>query len=290
MIVHYEEEKKRSILVKEVQADKKRTNSSKNRPRGGKEKHCCHSDVKIGSIACHSHEPRVAGAGEGKRGDGQKDGGPAVHWEGKSRKGNRRGKMLVPASDILKQASHAVSVMVRSGTTRKRGASLKSLTLGPQVKQKKAVYKVTVETLKYYRVLKDIMTRCSLDSIENISDATLIVLVREILLGSGLSRVAEAERLVLQKESELQQALHELMKEKDVKQVHELLPINSLEEIARNRAKTVRVNLVKCTVEEAKSHLEDDVSCWNHCHNCYYDLFFNFDRVSNCSCSHAWEM
>ena len=49
--------------------------------------------------------------------------------------------------------------MIQADATGKHGVSLKSLTLGEDVgaKQKKAVYAVTVETLKYYTVLAGVV-------------------------------------------------------------------------------------------------------------------------------------
>ena len=161
-------------------------------------------------------------------------------------------------SDILRQAAYAVGRLVEADATGKHGVSLKSLTLGKNVRQKKAVYAVTVETLKYYSVLKSLVSEVFGCEYGGMSEATLCVLVREIVLGDGLSRIGRAERLVLEKEEALRRGLSALIEQSGVKHVSEMLPQNDLMMAAAKRKRTVRVNLAKSSVEEVKNQLEDE--------------------------------
>jgi putative methyltransferase len=157
-------------------------------------------------------------------------------------------RQLTAKSEILRQAAYAVSRLIQADVTGKHGVSLKSLTLGSNVKQKKAVYAVTVETLKYYWVLERISKESGLydESEDNnaMSLATSCVLVKEVVLGAGISRswVGQAEKLVLAREDILKRCLEDLKKEKGVRDVSGLLPQNDVMVAAGLRRRTARVN------------------------------------------------
>ncbi len=172
-----------------------------------------------------------------------------VQEKGKERK-------VCASSEILRQAAYAVGRLVEADETGKRGVSLKSLTLGSQVKQKRAVYAVTVETLKYYRVLESIGRSVGLVSGKNgMSLATCCVLIKEIILGSGLSRVGPAEKMILAYEKDLKNALKALLEERGVQEPTGLLPDNALALAAKERRRTVRVNTLKSSIEDVKKIL-----------------------------------
>lgn len=178
-------------------------------------------------------------------------------WETK-----RDTRMLAPKSEILRQAAYAVSRMIQADATGKHGVSLKSLTLGGNVhaRQKKAVYAVTVETLKYYTVLEALVR--GVEGLSSLSVPTACVLVKEVVLGSGFSKqwVGPAERLVLGQEAALRGILGRLKQERGVNEVEELVPQNALMTAARTRKRTVRVNapLAAGSVEEVMGVLEGE--------------------------------
>ncbi|KAI8103319.1 hypothetical protein M9435_004658 [Picochlorum sp. BPE23] len=185
--------------------------------------------------------------------------GSSVSKVGKSSEGRSRSHQYTLAqSDILRQAAYAVGRLVEADATGKHGVSLKSLTLGKNVRQKKAVYAVTVETLKYYRVLKSLVDEVFGGDLGGMSEATLCVLVREIVLGDGISRIGRAERLVLEKEEELKRELSNLVEQSGVQSVSDMLPQNELMVAAAKRKRTLRVNLAKVSVEEVKNQLMEE--------------------------------
>ena len=169
-------------------------------------------------------------------------------------------RKLVAASEILRQAAYAVSRLVEADETGKHGVSLKSLTLGSHVKQKKAVYAVTVETLKYYTILETLGRSVGLLSVENsgMSVATCCVLIKEVVLGSGLSRVGPAEKIVLHHENTLKNALKTLMEERGVHEPAGLLAENALAVAAQARRRTVRVNTLKASIDDVRDILQED--------------------------------
>ena len=169
------------------------------------------------------------------------------------RKSDHR-KQLVPKSEILRQASYAVGRLVEADATGRHGISLKSLTLGSNVKQKRAVYAVTIETLKYYTVLRELASNAGVLGFP-MSESTCCVLIKEIVLGSGLSRVGVGERMMLKKERELKQCLQKIMEERGVKEVAGLIPANKLAIAAKVRRRTVRVNTIKTSVQNVREAL-----------------------------------
>lgn len=172
---------------------------------------------------------------------------------------SRDGGRMVAASDILRQAAYAVGRLVDADQTGKHGVSLKSLTLGRHVKQKKAVYAVTVETLKYYTILEDLARSVGiLCGKDGMSMATCCVLVKEVVLGSGLSRVGPAEKMILIQENALKKNLNALMKERGVDDPTGLLSENALARAARQRRRTVRVNTLKMSIEDVYGALEKE--------------------------------
>eukprot|EP00889_Picochlorum_renovo_P002693 jgi/Picre1/29723/NNA_005106.t1 len=153
--------------------------------------------------------------------------GSSVSKVGKSSEGRSRSHQYTLAqSDILRQAAYAVGRLVEADATGKHGVSLKSLTLGKNVRQKKAVYAVTVETLKYYSVLK--------------------------------SLVNEVFGVILGKEEELKRELSNLVEQSGVQSVSDMLPQNELMVAAAKRKRTLRVNLAKVSVEEVKNQLMEE--------------------------------
>jgi hypothetical protein len=178
---------------------------------------------------------------------------------------NRRTKekgILTAKSDILRQAAGAVDRLLEAQRTERKGISLKSLTLGKGISNKRAVYAVTVETLKYYKVLEKLIQAVGLDS-SAMSPGTCCVLVREIVMGSGVSRIGKAEKIVLEMEGQLKRVLEKMMSDAGVTDVSELLPKNEMEEAANKRRRTLRVNTLKCSVEMAIEALQKTVRIMN---------------------------
>ena len=169
-------------------------------------------------------------------------------------------KRLVIRSDILKQAAHAVGKLVEADETGKGGVTLKSLTLAPHIKQKKAVFAVTVETMKYFSILKQLCQDVGLLDGGVLNSASLCVLVKEILLGEGLSRVGPAEKYVMSKETELRRALSNLLTEHGVEDIKGLLGESMWQKVAQSRPRTIRVNLIHTTIQDVMDELGKSVN------------------------------
>jgi 16S rRNA C967 or C1407 C5-methylase (RsmB/RsmF family) len=95
------------------------------------------------------------------------------------------------------------------------------------------------------------------------SPGTCCVLVREIVMGSGVSRIGKAEKIVLEMEGQLKRVLEKMMSDAGVTDVSELLPKNEMEEAANKRRRTLRVNTLKCSVEMAIEALQKTVRIMN---------------------------
>eukprot|EP00890_Picochlorum_soloecismus_P000354 jgi/Picsp_1/1319/NSC_04800-R1_protein len=167
--------------------------------------------------------------------------------------------ILTAKSDILRQAAWAVDRLVDAQQTERKGISLKSSTLGKGVSNKRAVYAVTVETLKYYKVLENLITIVGLDSTA-MSPGTCCVLAREIVMGSGVSRIGKAEKLVLDMEEKMKKALQRMITDAGVTDVSELLPRDTVMEAAQKRKRILRVNTIKCSIEMALESLQKTLS------------------------------
>ena len=160
--------------------------------------------------------------------------------------------------------------MIQADATGKHGVSLKSLTLGEDVgaKQKKAVYAVTVETLKYYTVLAGVVegvknNKSSSDTLlGRLSMPTACVLARELLLSDGFSErfVGPAERIILDNEVALRAGLAAVVEARGGGTMELLLPRNAMMAAAGARKRTVRVNapLVAGSVEEVLGALREE--------------------------------
>lgn len=144
---------------------------------------------------------------------------------------------------------------VLEGERNKRGANIKSLTLGPQVQQPRATYAVTCETLKWLPVIQPIVEESSLlRDHERLRPEVAYVLasgtvnctptraalhllgfssakVYEVLFGQGIRKASSgaSERAVLAAEDGLRASLKRRMTEAGAREARELLPKDRLE-------------------------------------------------------------
>lgn len=106
-------------------------------------------------------------------------------------------KSLAIGSLLLQQASGAVQRLLHADASGQGGVTLKSLVLAPHIKAKKAVYAVTVETLKHLQLLRKLLDATQLLECTGLSEAAACVLTRDLLFGEGLKPQGAAERAVL---------------------------------------------------------------------------------------------
>ena len=162
-------------------------------------------------------------------------------------------RALWPVDETYRQASHAVGRLLHTDATGSNGISLKSLTLASHITNKKAVYAITIETLKHLPVLEQLVDRVG----EGLLTAGLprpaaYVLIKELLWsGGGLHPSGPAERSVLDLKVPLQSMLQTILGEADTEDIKDLLPAVRMAAAAANRPRTARVNELKMSIEDA---------------------------------------
>eukprot|EP00240_Pyramimonas_obovata_P004185 CAMPEP_0118954756 /NCGR_PEP_ID=MMETSP1169-20130426/58828_1 /TAXON_ID=36882 /ORGANISM="Pyramimonas obovata, Strain CCMP722" /LENGTH=352 /DNA_ID=CAMNT_0006902443 /DNA_START=595 /DNA_END=1650 /DNA_ORIENTATION=- len=158
---------------------------------------------------------------------------------------------------VHKQAAGVVGRLLKAQGAKKGGASLKSLTLAPNIIAKKATYAICCETLKYLSVIRDIIGKTDLLDSDEVSAELAYVLVYELLLGKGCRPVAAPEKHVLSYKAALQSALKRKMMSCKVKSPAELLPaeVRLSSKLQSALPRYVRVNTLQLSVEEAVAAL-----------------------------------
>jgi putative methyltransferase len=167
--------------------------------------------------------------------------------------------VLNPINDTHRHAAHAVGRLLNADATGRDGASLKSLTLAPHIVNKKAVYAVTIETLKHVPVLEQLVERANvLAAARGLTSPVAYVLIRELLFSSEeLKPLGPAEKAILSLEDPLKQALATILKEAGTTDINELLPAVKLAAAAADRPRTARVNVLKISIKDALESLRN---------------------------------
>jgi 25S rRNA (cytosine2278-C5)-methyltransferase len=175
---------------------------------------------------------------------------------------HRENKELYPTDISLRQASQAVSRLLAADAARCNGASLKSLTLAPHVRNKRAVHAITVETLKYTQVLERLLKSAR---VSGLPLATALVLSRELLFGPGLQPDGPAERQMLHFAPQLREEYQRLLDEAGVADVASLLPQQDPLGVAvAQRPRTARVNELKMSVNDVLHWLKNPPALVTH--------------------------
>mmetsp|Transcript_40301 Transcript_40301/g.89498 ORF Transcript_40301/g.89498 Transcript_40301/m.89498 type:complete len:538 (+) Transcript_40301:127-1740(+) len=175
------------------------------------------------------------------------------------------------SSVIDRQAAYAVERLVEADASKSKGASLKSLTLAPNIVNKRATYAVTCQVLKYLVTLQDVVTRAgAAELLEELGTYTTYVLAYELLLGQGLrgqhGRPGPAEMAVLRMRSQLKGALSDLMREKGAQTPADLIPKGAQFE-GTEHPRSARVNTLRMSVQQALGLLAQPPTDWGpqHC-------------------------
>eukprot|EP01138_Halocafeteria_seosinensis_P002740 gb/GECG01002801.1/.p1 GENE.gb/GECG01002801.1/~~gb/GECG01002801.1/.p1 ORF type:complete len:495 (+),score=57.87 gb/GECG01002801.1/:1-1485(+) len=171
----------------------------------------------------------------------------------------------------------------RQVVTGQRG--LKDIIYSSQAKNKKKLYALVCESLKYRPILEDLIFACGMDKHLNreesgshtgrskahkrkrdsgkpkdevtVDAAMLCLMLYEHLFGNGIKGGGTLKRLILQYDGALQKSLNAMKQEKGVSENVELLPapLQSLIKLPRY----VRVNLLKCTMQDAITELRNTI-------------------------------
>ncbi|KAK9806991.1 hypothetical protein WJX72_009771 [[Myrmecia] bisecta] len=139
---------------------------------------------------------------------------------------------------------------------KKRGVSLKSLTLAPQNVAKAATHAVVCQTLKFLPVIQQLIAAVDLTGRHpQLTQATAAVLVYEVLFGEGVQSLGPAETAVLAAKAAVTKHLDRLLQAAGVVDARDLLaPASRQPESERPRH--VRVNTIKMSVAEALQWLQ----------------------------------
>lgn len=176
----------------------------------------------------------------------------------------------IPVLEEHRQASRAIARLLESDAQSRNGASVKSLTLAPHISNKKAVYALTMETLKKLPLLEILIEQAGLlpsdthgesenenksenDRNTTMAKAVMMVLVREMLWGRGLqdSHAGPAEQRVLNaKHTLLQLSATATARHQGLQTYRE-----KMWKVASSRPRTGRVNTLKLSLQEALLHL-----------------------------------
>ena len=137
---------------------------------------------------------------------------------------------------------------------------MKTLILGdPGVKAKKATYAVTVNTLRHLPILSAVLERTGLLAANpRLVEAAALVLCYEVLYGEGIRPRGGAERAVIRRRADLEEAAAAVLGEAGAATADAFLS-GGAGGGAAARPRYVRVNTLKCSVESAVRQLADEL-------------------------------
>jgi putative methyltransferase len=181
-------------------------------------------------------------------------------------------KAWIAVSIVDRQAAYAVAKLLRADATGSGGASIKSLTLGPAVKAKKATYAVTCETLRMLSVIQEVLGATDmLAKNASLTPETAYVLCYELLFGEGFSSIGPAEKAVIARQSVMEAKLADMVSKAGVTNARDLAAPSPDATAGEHRPRTARVNTLKMTVNEALKWLRSPPhnEKWAHRVICY---------------------
>jgi putative methyltransferase len=122
---------------------------------------------------------------------------PSVHRQAPRAKPQR--SHVVIASVVCRQAAHAIGRLLAADASKQGGIAVKSLTLAPHIKEKKATHAVTCRTLKHLPVLRQLVPAVGLldGSVPGMTPEVAYVLAYDALFGEGLRPSGPLERAVI---------------------------------------------------------------------------------------------
>ena len=175
--------------------------------------------------------------------------------------------------ETRQDAARAVATLLAAAATRRRGSSVKALTLAPSVRHKRATHAVTCETIKHARVIRGIFLDggAALRAVMETSGewthrerGEAYVYAYELLFGSG----KQLERwegeggcaVVREHEGALREALNRVIRREGVSTAKELSAKTTAasERESVRYSRTARVNTLKMSVKDALRVFNDD--------------------------------
>ncbi|KAK8465424.1 hypothetical protein PHAVU_009G080100 [Phaseolus vulgaris] len=158
-----------------------------------------------------------------------------------------------------REAAKILRVVLEGDAKRRASASIKSLIYQPSVRNKKATFALLCETLKHLPIIKDVLEAASILNTKWKRQQELVyIIVYDILFGQAVPLVGDAEKYLMRHEGALRSALKQLLSQRNVKTVKQLIALHEVPDVSVPRY--VRVNTLKLDVDSALFELQKNYS------------------------------
>ncbi|CAJ1973564.1 unnamed protein product [Sphenostylis stenocarpa] len=158
-----------------------------------------------------------------------------------------------------REAAKVLRLVLEGDAKRRALASIKSLIYQPSVRNKKATFALLCQTLKHLPIIKDVLEAVSILSTKWKRQRELVyIIVYDILFGQAVSLVGDAEKYLVRHEDALRSTLKQLLLQKNVKTVKQLIALHEVPDVSVPRY--VRVNTLKLDVDSALLELQKNFS------------------------------
>ncbi|KAL6523972.1 putative 28S rRNA (cytosine-C(5))-methyltransferase [Orobanche minor] len=173
---------------------------------------------------------------------------PKVKWPSKAERSAYFARR--EAAKVLRSTLH--------GDARRRAVgSIKSLIYSPSIRNKKATYALVCQTLKHLSVIKDVVEEANVLSAKWKRQMELMyILAYDLLFGQEFPSIGDAETYLMLKKDALRSALSRILSCKGVKNVEDLMALDTFTEFRKPRY--VRVNTIKIDAEYAIRELRQE--------------------------------
>ncbi|KAK4274550.1 hypothetical protein QN277_017753 [Acacia crassicarpa] len=149
-----------------------------------------------------------------------------------------------------REAAKVLRMVLQGDANRRAVASIKSLIYRPSVRNKKGTFALVCQTLKHLHAIKDILDASSiLNSKWKRQEELIYVVVYDILFGQAVSLVGDVEKFLSCHKDILQSTLKQLLLQRKVTSVRQLVALYEVPDISVPRY--VRVNTLKLDVDSA---------------------------------------